>query len=219
MAPNFSTTTTVSFAVGMISIMAAMKHYFNYKFLCGGCGFPYVTIEGSVEDWTKILSKLNDMKKYDFEWFTTEISEIINKIIDTKKGSVDLKFWKEMIKYKAPDGAYSPHYADGWFMKFFPYDNYGNRTGPIHDSTDMPSELLSVPILIGIMFPGMKEEHVKYEKYELLAGFVGLTQNQKNASLKPEIGWMLRKKKEVPDDEEHQRIEVYKSKVRFNYDL
>lgn len=30
---------------------------------CSGCGFPYVTIEGSLEDWTKINSKLNDLKK------------------------------------------------------------------------------------------------------------------------------------------------------------
>ena len=96
MTPNFTTTTTVSFAVSMISIMSAMKNYFNYKFLCRGCGFPYVTIEGSVEDLTKISLKLNDLKKYDFEWFKSEISDIINKIIDTKKGCVDLKFWKEI---------------------------------------------------------------------------------------------------------------------------
>lgn len=132
MTPNFTTTTTVSLAVGQLTIMSAMKNYFKYKVNCGGCGFPYVTIEGSLEDWTKINSKLNDMKKYKFEWFTNNITSIINKIIETKKGIVDENFWKQMIRFKEPDGSYSPDYIDGWFIKLFPYDFRGEVIdGPI----------------------------------------------------------------------------------------
>lgn len=57
LTPNFTTTTAISFAVGQLSIMAAMKNYFNHRILLGGCGFPYVIIEGSLEDWTKIIAK------------------------------------------------------------------------------------------------------------------------------------------------------------------
>lgn len=218
MNPNFTTTTNVSLAVGQISIMSAMKNYFTYRILAGGCGYPYITIEGSIEDWTKIKLKLKEFERYDFEWFTSDISEIINKIIDTKKGNVDLEFWKTMIRYKDPEGAYQGDYADGWFLKFFPYDFYGHRiSGPLPNGIKMPSEMLSVPCQLGVIFPGMKEEDVKCEKYEILAGFVGLTQNPKNASLKPEIGWVFRKQVEVEDKKsnDYQKEEAIMNSLNF----
>ena len=49
--PKFSTTTDVTHTAGMVSIMSAMQHYFNYRGMIGGCGFPSITIEGTVEDW------------------------------------------------------------------------------------------------------------------------------------------------------------------------
>ena len=200
MTPNFTTTTTVSLAVGQLSIMSAMKNYFKYKVSLGGCGFPYVTIEGSLEDWTKINTKLNELKKYKFEWFTDKITEIVNKIIETKKGNVDQKFWKEMIRFKEPDGSYSPDYIDGWFTKFFPYNFHSEViNGPIYEATPMPSEMLSIPFILKIVPPGMEEKDVEPINCELLAGFVGLTQNKTNSSLKPEIGWLMRKKPEIPE--------------------
>ena len=53
----------------------------------------------------------------------------------------------------------------------------------------MPSEMLSVPFLLKIVPPGMREEDVEAIRCEMLAGFVGLTQNKTNASLKPD-NWM-----------------------------
>lgn len=220
MTPDFTTTTTISLAVGQLSIMAAMKNYFTYRILCGGCGFPYITIEGSLEDWEKIILKLDDLKKYNFEWFTKDVTEIVKKIIDTKKGNVDLSFWKGMIRFKDPDGSYSPDYVDGWFTKLFPYDYYEKRLkGPIYEGTSMPFEMLSIPVIMKIVPPGADEKDFPETKYELLAGFVGFTQNRKTASMKPEIGWLLRKQKEVPQQQqpgnEYQKKQVSLSKVRF----
>lgn len=65
----------------------------------------------------------------------------------------------------------------------------------------MPSEMLSVPFLLKIVPRGMREEDVEAIRCEMLAGFVGLTQNKTNASLKPEIGWLMRKAPENPDKE------------------
>ena len=59
--------------------------------MMGGCGLPYVTIEGSVEDWQKIKQKLEDLKKYKLEFWIEKVAPIINKIIETKKGNVDKK--------------------------------------------------------------------------------------------------------------------------------
>lgn len=120
LTPDFTTTTPVSFAVGQLTIMSTMKHYFNYRCMVAGCGFSLITIEGSIEDWTKILDKLTFLTKYKFEWFTEKvISTITEIIIETKKGNVDTQFWKEMIRIKDGHGFYNPGYVDGWFTSFF----------------------------------------------------------------------------------------------------
>lgn len=96
--PEFTTTTPVSLAVGQLTIMATMKHYFNYKVFVIGYGFPHITIEGSIEDWTKIVDKLSNLAKYQFELFTGKIISNINEIIETKKGYINNEFWKRMLK-------------------------------------------------------------------------------------------------------------------------
>ena len=97
---DFTTTTPVSLAVSQLTIMSTMQHYFQYRASVFGCGFPYISIEGSIEDWTKIQSKLTFLSKYKFEWFTNSTIPIIEKIIETKRGNVDTQFWKQMIRFK-----------------------------------------------------------------------------------------------------------------------
>ena len=46
LTPNFTTTTKVSLAAGQLSIMNAMKYYFNYRTRVCLCGFPYIIVEG-----------------------------------------------------------------------------------------------------------------------------------------------------------------------------
>ena len=198
LTPDFTTTTQVSLAVGQISIMSALKHYFKYKVLMGGCGLPYVTIEGSVEDWQKIKQKLEDLKKYKLEFWIEKVAPIINKIIETKKGNVDREFWLQMIKIKDDNGFYDPGYVDGWFTNFFPYDDNGGYTnGKIFTKTQMPSEMLTVPFDLKILdHPGQDESKIEPIKCEFLAGFVGMKQDEKTLSMKSEIGWIIRKEPE-----------------------
>ena len=67
LTPNFSTTDYNSSIVCKISIMGAFKKYFSYKMYMTGCGVPYIILEGTAEDYEKIVSKANQLKKYDFE--------------------------------------------------------------------------------------------------------------------------------------------------------
>lgn len=120
MSPNFSTTDSVSLAVGQVSIMFTLKKYFRYKALVGGCGLPYVTIEGTIEDWSKILEKMNNLKKFKLDDWINKLTPIINEIIETKKGNVNKEFWLRMIKYKDQTGSYDTGdyedpQVDGWF--------------------------------------------------------------------------------------------------------
>jgi hypothetical protein len=92
LSSDFTTTTPTSLIASQITIMDAMKQYFKYKVLMGGCGIPEITIEGSVEDWRKILLKLNSLSKYDLEWWISSIKPIIQEIINTKLGQFDRTF-------------------------------------------------------------------------------------------------------------------------------
>lgn len=218
MTPNFTTTTPVSLAVGQLSIMSAFKNYFTYRIHLGGCGFPHVTIEGTIKDWEKIMAKLSELKKYKFGKFTKKIAHIIQKIIDTKKGNVDTMFWKQMMRIKKTDGTYSPDFIEGWITSFFPYDFYGKEiNGPIYENTVLPSEMLSIPFILKIIPYGMDEKDVGEIQCEMLAGFVGLTQDEKTASLKPEIGWLIRQKKidSETNDSRYQREQVSSNMIRF----
>lgn len=191
LTPNFTTTTPISLAVGQLSIMSTMKHYFSFRGMVCGCGIPFITIEGSVEDWTKINEKLTNLSKYKFEWFTKDVTPIVDKIIQTKQGKIDKKFWKDMIRIKDGTGFYDPDKVDGWFTKFFPFDDEGDRNhGFIEKGDDLQNEMLEVPFTLDVVYP----DRTVRMSCNIYAGFVGLTQNKESGSFKPEIGWLIKEK-------------------------
>ena len=106
-----------------------------------------------------------------------------------------------MIKIKESNDMYNPGFVDGWFTNFFPYDDNGYTIdGKIFERTPMPSEMLTVPFDLKILdFKGQDESKVEPIKCEFLAGFVGMTQDEKTRSLKPKIGWVIRKEPENPN--------------------
>lgn len=100
LCPEFATNTPISQVVGQLTIMSAMNHYFKYEYICYSCGFPYITIEGTTNDWITIHNKWSNLAKYEFNWFTTKMIPIIQKIKETTKGNVDKSFWKQMLWIK-----------------------------------------------------------------------------------------------------------------------
>lgn len=124
--PTFTTTTDITRAVSDLSIMCAMKKYFTYEVCMCICHFPYILIEGTVDDWQKISEKLEKLRRFDLDDWVNELQRIFSKIIDTKKGKVDKKFWNDMVHIQPKSGPYRPGHVDGWFVKFFLYDIYGD---------------------------------------------------------------------------------------------
>jgi hypothetical protein len=125
---DFSTTNAVTLLVSQASIMSAMKNYFVYKGIMGICGISYITLEGTLEDWEKIKSKLIYLSKFALNWWTKHLIPIIDNIIKTKKYYEKNKkisgelvdFWKNMIKIKDKNGEYEPDIFNGWIIKFIP---------------------------------------------------------------------------------------------------
>lgn len=189
---DFTTTTDVSRVASQITIMEAMKSYFEFIVLTIGCGIPEITLEGTPEDWQKVLDKSTYLRKYKLDWWIDEITPILKEFVKASKGKIDKDFWQSMFKYHTQKKYGAPNIIDGWIVKFYPYDKDGKRNNlkELIGTDKLPKEIVKVDLEY-IKIDGDKIEKTPLE---LWAGFIGLNQNRKTFALKPEIGWMIRKK-------------------------
>ena len=189
---DFSTTTPVSKVASEITIMEAMKSYFEYVVIYLSCGIPEVRLEGTPKDWQKVLDKANYLRKYKLDWWIDEIDPLLKKFVSASKGEADTAFWRNMFKYHTEKVYGSPKKIDGWIVKFFPYDKKGKRNNlqELIYGDNLPKELVKVDLKY--IYVGGGKEIVT--PLELWAGFMGLEQNLTTYALTPQIGWMIRKK-------------------------
>ena len=186
---DFSTTTPTNKVASEITIMEAMKSYFDFIVVSVACGIPEITLQGTTEDWQKVLDKTRQLSKYDLKWWTSELEPLLKQFIDASKGKVNKKFWRNMYKYHTKKKYGSPKVIDGWIVKFFPYDKNGKRNNlkQLSGGENLPEEIVKVDLKY--IDPQQQETML-----ELWAGFIGLEQNKENYALTPKISWMIRKK-------------------------
>ena len=188
LSADFTTTTAVEKVASEITIMEAMKSYFEF-IVETGCGIPEITLQGTTADWQKILDKTKQLKKYDLKWWTKELEPVLKEFVNASKGKINKKFWQNMFKYHLEE--YEPDIIDGWIVKFFPYDKDGKRNNLkvlIGRGENLPEEIVKVDLQNIDIATG------ETTPLELWAGFFGLEQNKENYALTPKIGWMIRKK-------------------------
>jgi hypothetical protein len=191
LSADFTTTTPIEKVASEITIMEAMKSYFEFIVLVLVCGIPEITLLGTPDDWQKILDKTKQLKKYDLDWWTEELEAILEEFVKASKGEINKEFWINMFKYHSIKEYGASKSIDGWIVKFFPYNSKGKRNNlkEIENRSEiLPEEIVKVDL-----------KHIDLEteiitQLELWAGFIGLEQNQENFALTPKIGWMIRKK-------------------------
>lgn len=190
---DFSTTTPVTKVASQITLMNAVKSYFDFIVIRIGCGIPKVTLEGTPQDWHRVLTKTEALRKYKLDWWIDEIEPLLKQFIQASEGKNDQAFWKNMFKYHSEGKCGSPNIIDGWVVKFFPYDKDGKRLElkEIAGTGGLPNEIVKVDLEYQ---SGDGDGNFIKTPLELWAGFVGLKQNDKTFGLRPEIGWMIRKK-------------------------
>jgi hypothetical protein len=205
---NFSTSDKITKVVGYTSLMSSMKKYFEFMGFCHMCNFPYIILEGKVEDWENILKKTKELEQYDLKQWVKDLEPILLKIIETKKGKIDKTFWKDILypdkvdkrieigiyKYKTikVDG------IRGWLLKFFPYFKNGYFRYEDHLKTEdiwrLPDKLLKTPLI-------MKSDDEGETKMTIYSGFFGMNVDKKKDNLvTAEIGWYVKHKSKNDDD-------------------
>ena len=223
LTPNFTTTTYDSTIVGKISIMGAFKKYFNYEMMSIGCGIPYIILEGTTEDYKKILEKSKELKKYKFSWYIERIIPHIQKMVEAKEGKIDIDYFKNFIQKKevteqryGPSGMHAYEvkvdYISGWILDFFAYyketDHRGNiqifdqKEIKVENFKKLANQMLIVPFKV-IDLVHKKEYLMKYK-----VGFVGCDQNEKKEVF-PIQGWLVSPSTEE-EREERDSILYYK---------
>jgi hypothetical protein len=190
LSSDFSTTTPIEKIACDITIMEAMKPYFEFIVFYVVCGIPEITLQGTPDDWQKILDKTKQLEKYDLKWWTKELEPILEEFVKASKGNIDKKFWRNIFKYHSQKKYGAPDIIDGWMVKFFPYDKDGKRNDlkQLYRSANLPEEIVKVDLKY------IDTETGVTTPLELWAGFIGLEQNMENFTLTPKIGWMIREK-------------------------
>lgn len=161
--PNFTTSTQVDKTVACVTLMATMQKYFDYK-MCLCCGIPYVTLLGTVQDYQTLLSKVNQLVKYDYgtglmmRWtkVLVPVFEELLRTVETRKPNLD--FWSKVCSQHSFGSG--PEYLSGWITCFACFDESGvfrdnkethkkiKSEWPVLDTNDVPPLMSSVPVTV-----------------------------------------------------------------------
>lgn len=195
---SFSTTTPIEKAAFEISLMDGVSGYFEYEYSTL-CGIPNIQLEGTKEDWIKLKANLKRLKGYNIDYWINAIDPIVQEFINAFKGNINHDFWSNIYKRKNDSGG---PYITGWIIKFFPYINHKVRGS---EGLENPY-VLSEPIgfMEGLETNQFNNGLSKAEfnwiyldttyQMEFLAGFIGIRQDPKSLTLRPEIGWAVKEK-------------------------
>lgn len=207
--PEFSTSTNIITTSYEITMLEGFSQAFQY-FGDSGCGIPYITLQGTREDWQAIYNRLDKIEELGLEVWATELRGVLQKFIDSYDGAIDLDFWQSIYKDHLEYGAF---YVSGWFIKLFPYLE---STGEREEASDPEGMYYSrAPKIYTVNqfikgddylisrlstddFPsGIAEIDVHWDDYgteremKVHAGFYGIKQYD-DMSLEPAISWAVR---------------------------
>jgi hypothetical protein len=210
LVPTFSTTRPAEKTAFELVLMDALQPYFGYSFF-SKCGIPAITLEGTVEDWERIVRGVACMARYDLEWWTRPLLGVLDQIISSVRGNIDQPFWRSIYKHLSVSGG---DRVTGWVVAFFPYFNRRERNpwlnegdealaAVLHASrqrrkkvghswtipdgprlSELPSGVSRAPFLWD--YRGQRID------MEFLGGFLGVSQGPTTHCLRPEIGWAIR---------------------------
>merc|ERR1712100_931934 len=131
LSPAFSHTSCEENIALKITVMDITKSFFSFK--CSTmCGFPFVNMEGTAEDWrllrrnAELLIANRCQHKFAEKWCAALLPVLDMFVHEYDKGSTgkeaaDERFWNSMCKRGGTSGSGSRTWFNGWINIFFPY--------------------------------------------------------------------------------------------------
>lgn len=206
---NFSTTGVVEKTAFQVTLMDAMKSYFQYS-LTTYCGIPEITLEGTVRDWQTIEAKAQELAQYNLDWWIEDLMPILREFTQASKGKPNQDFWQSIYKINAL-GSGSPSIT-GWILKFFPYKKdrmnptqfikndsfFSNNERLGHNLTATTKDFTSGISKTDFLW----NDNEAFYQMEFVAGFIGCKQDPQTLHLRPEISWAVIDKQMKGTDEQ-----------------
>ncbi|WP_309708642.1 DUF4419 domain-containing protein [Armatimonas sp.] len=195
---NFSTTTPTIRTASEVALLDAFQRYFDYVILIG-CGIPQITLKGTANDWHKIRQRIEFFTPYDLDRWLVRLCPILDKLVETAEGTPDIEFWHAIYK---PAYAYLSEGVSGWITDLFPYLERQNKRF-VNETLEYPRERWAIAlkqfdgrgIAIEAFPTGLSSAPIQVQPegrlLNLLAGFLGVTQDAATGTLAPLIGWSI----------------------------
>lgn len=199
---DFSTTGPLERVVSEVAVLDVFQSYFEY-IMYAGCGIPYITLEGSVDDWKKLRNKVELLEPYKLDFWIGHLREITDHFYRAAIGDVDKTHWQDIYKQMNTYGATT---INGWIVKLIPYVRSGGTGDCVlknpmisedsvlwHESIEgirtdqLPSGISKVPFIIKMILTN------ETKPMQFLSGFLGGEQDKENFALRPMLGWAVRK--------------------------
>jgi hypothetical protein len=219
MLPLSGTTAIEKVSMG-ITVMSALQAYFKYRVVTS-CGFPYIIMEGTLEDWQMIRKKAKELiqtrclSSFAEKWLPALLS-ILDKFVSeyenaaTSTKTVDATFWNSMVKRGATSGSGAISYFSGWINVFFPYltsryvkENrfafvpYDAETFAAVNNNSRNSRSSSSGPDVNFFPEGMSMAPVTWSYFnrdiplEFKSGFICAKQDPITKAITPELGWYI----------------------------
>jgi hypothetical protein len=120
MKASFTTTTQTMMRVKNLTVASIMKKFVKIEFSTM-CGIPYVTLEGTPQDWEKVkvvANALLSLADGDLNWWLNKLNEALDVFMRTSNGENTEKEWINFLNFQSHSGS---HACDGWINALFPY--------------------------------------------------------------------------------------------------
>ena len=211
--PSFSTTGLAQKAAFQLTLMNAVKDYYEY-YVVTACGIPEIIIEGERADWVWMYDHIDQFNVLDLQWWTKEVKPVLQEFINAFDGDIDKEFWCSILKQKSSSG--SPLLVNGWIKDLFPYvlDDkkkfIRNKYLGVVDTFEMPEEFnsdetrrkyyrwLSEGLKVAAFSTGLQVTPFTWDnrdkKYRMIfySGFLGI--QFRDGILEPKVGYLIGKK-------------------------
>lgn len=191
---TFTTSTPLSNAVVSLTVMNAVKAFFEYEVLTR-CGIPEIDLKGTKEDWIQLKANaLELIGRFDgLEFWQQELTPILDEFINAASNQINITFWSNFYKLDKKSGG---PYISGWINAFYPYlqDQIGFfrnqyvRNGPTRRSYFGPTFNQLPPGFTQTSF--IWNYFFKVYNMSFVAGFLGVKHHHSNF-ISPALAWAV----------------------------
>jgi hypothetical protein len=215
LASPFSTSTVTDIAAHEISLMSAMKEYFDYS-MDTLCGIPWVELQGTLEDWKALRSRAEEMCSLMIpdagkNWWHV-LGPVLDEFILSYSGQVNHRFWQSICKsFKVGEGSGAYQAISGWVTLLYLYQAEFHKPWQELNPSDGPT--------IGSFSPIMVSAPVTWKYYDEIfdlqfhAGYFGILQDSETRALQARIGWVVTHDPPISRDKRLIALEKLKSEL------